>query len=190
MGTLTPAQMFDHTLNVVKGPSLMHRLDYAAPPASGQTDILQGMLISLDVDGNIVKGCSNGAHYNRPMPMWAIQGIDDFDANSDVGNISGGVMSGVVATGGFEIETTEFVDGVVYRSNDLLTGATGGDLGYVKRAAGAPYNEETIVGVVTKAIFTNQDGKDVLSFWTVYLPASIGTATYESSSSESSSSSS
>ena len=34
MGNLVPSQMFDHNLDVVKGPSLMHRLDFHAAPAA------------------------------------------------------------------------------------------------------------------------------------------------------------
>lgn len=182
MGTLTPSQMFDHSLTVVKGPSLMHRLDFAAAPKSGES-INQGSLASLDGIGEMVAGCAAGAHFNRPMPMWAIQGIDDFDANSDVGNMSGGVMSAIVATGGFEIETTEFVNGT-YSPNDLLTGATGADRGDVTRCSMAPYNAEPVVGCVSRNVFTNADDKSVLAFWTMFLPASD--QTYESSSSLSS----
>ena len=170
MGTLTPSQMYDHSLTVVKGPSLMHRLDFHAAPLSTET-IYQGSLCSLNLSGQLRAGCPAGAAWNRPMPMWAIQGINDFDANSDVGNISGGVMSGVVATGGFEIETTEYVTTDTYQPNDLLTNGTGGDLGDVKRATESPYGDQLICGVVSTGVSTNADGKSVLRFWTVYLPA-------------------
>ena len=180
--------MFDHTLNVIKGPGQMHRLDHHAPPAENES-ILFGMVMSKNQDGNLVAGCPAGAHYNRPMPMFAIQNRDDFDANSDVGNISGGVMSGIVATGGFEVETTEFV-GDTYNVNDMLTAENAGlDKGKVKKAASAPYQQETVCGVVSKKVITNTDGIQALTFWTVYLPASIGTQQQESSSSDESSTS-
>jgi len=175
MGTLSPTQMFQHSLNVVKGPSFMHRLDKAAAPASGQTSINQGMLCSLDSTGAMIQGCVAGSTANRPMPMWAIQGVNDFDANSDVGNTSGGMMSAVVATGGYEIETTEYTAGS-YNVNDLLTADTAGNLGNVVGATIAPYSTQHIVGVVSKPVFTNQDGYSVLSFWTVYLPAGSAVA--------------
>lgn len=190
MGTLSPSQMYDHTLTVVKGPSLIHRLDFHAPPLSTE-DINPGMVMSLNASGQFVAGCAAGAVHNRPMPVFSIQGINDFDANSDIGNISGGVMSGVVATGGFEIETTEFVAGV-YVPNDLVAPATGGDVGKVRRSNESPYQNTPIVGVVSTGTSTNTDGKSVLRFWTVYLPATTQTndSSSESSSSESSSESS
>lgn len=168
-GTLNPAQMFDHILNVVKGPSLMHRLDKHAAPATGQSNIFQGALCSLNNSGQLVKGCGAGVGANRPMPMFAIQNIDDFDANSDVGNISGGVMSAVVATGGFEIETTEYVS-ASYNCNDLLTSGISANLGKVTKATAA-YGDEPVVGVVSRPVFANADSKNVLTLWTVYLPA-------------------
>jgi len=181
MGNLTPAQMFDHVLNVVKGPSLVHRLDFRAAPKSGET-VLAGAVCSIDATGQLVAGVVTGAVFNRPMPMFAIQNINDFDANSDVGNISGGVMSAVVATGGFEIETTEFKTGT-YAPNDLLTAATGGDRGLVRRMTVSPYMTEVVVGCTSEGVSTNSDGKSVLRFWTMFLPA--GTKhQYDSSSSD------
>lgn len=182
MGTLTPAQMYDHTLNVIKGPSLVHRLDYRAAPKSGET-INAGAVCSIDVNGQLVEGCPAGAVFNRPMPMFTIQSVNDFDANSDVGNISGGVMSAVVATGGFEIETTEYVTSGTYNHNDLLTAATAGDIGRVRRLTMSPYMTEPVVGCISDGVSTNADGKSVLRFWTMFLPA--GTAhQYDSSSSD------
>jgi len=168
-GTLTPSQMFEHTLVVVKGPSLMNRLDFAAPPKAAE-EIRQGMVMSLNSDGQLVAGCNIGITFNRPMPIFAIQDINDFDANSDVGNISGGIMSGVIATGGFEIETTEYVSGT-YLPNDLLTAATGADAGKVSRCTADPYGAEVVLGCVSRGANTNQYGKSVLAFWTMFLPA-------------------
>jgi len=186
-GTLTPSQMYDHSLNVIKGPSKMHRLDYHAAPKANET-IYSGSVCSIDANGQLVAGVSVGAVFNRPMPMFAIQSINDFDANSDVGNTSGGVMSAVVATGGFEVETTEFVAGT-YNENDLLTAATAGDIGKVKRMTVSPYAAQNVVGCVSTGTSTNADGKSVVRFWTMFLPA--GTAhQYDSSSSNSSSNSS
>ena len=170
MGTLNPGQIFDHNLDIVKGPSLMHRLDYAAAPVADQV-LFEGSVMSLNSEGKFVAGCPAGTVANRPMPVFAIQGINDFDANSDIGNMSGGVMSGVVATGGYEIKTTEFVATETYAPNDLLKAATGNDAGKVQKATVAPYGAESMVGVVTKPAALNADLKNMLSFWTVYLPA-------------------
>lgn len=170
MGNMVPAQMFDHSLDVVKGPSLMHRLDYHAAPLAGEP-LVAGSLCSLNAAGQLIAGCPAGADQIRPMPMFAIQSINDFDANSDVGNISGGVMSAVVATGGFEIETTEYNTSGNFLPNTLLTaGAVDGE---VDAASGSPYGDEPIVGVVSTGAGLNADSKQVLRFWTVFLPASV-----------------
>jgi len=182
MGTLTPAQMFDHTLNVIKGPSLMHRLDFRAAPAASEA-IAAGSVCSINAAGQLIAGCTVGAAMNRPMPMFSIQNVDDFDANSDVGNISGGVMSAIVATGGFEIETTEYDTAGTYNPNDFLT-ADGVNTGDVKRMVEAPYGGQVGVGVVSEGTSTNADGKSVIRFWTVYLPGGAGG--YDNSSSSSS----
>jgi hypothetical protein len=167
--------MYDHTLVTVKGPPRLNRLDFSAAPAAAQT-ILQGAIVSINSAGAIVEGCAVGIGANRPMPMWAIQATTDFDANSDVGNISGGVQSAVVATGGFEIETTEFVD-TVYAPNDLLKPGLVASLGKFTLATVPPYGAEVIVGCVSKAVATNRDGVSVLRFWTMFLPASLPVST-------------
>ena len=169
MGTLTPSQMYDHSLNVIKGPSKMHRLDYHAASKSGET-IYAGAVCAIDANGQLIAGVPTGTTFNRPMPMFAIQSVNDFDANSDVGNTSGGVMSAVVATGGYEIETTEFVTGT-YNENDLLTAASGASAGKVKRMTISPYGSQNVVGCISTGSSTNADGKSVLRFWSMFLPA-------------------
>lgn len=166
-GTLTPGQMFDHTLVSVKGAIPTRRLDFAAPPKAGE-DILEGMCCSLDAQGELVKGCPVGAVGNKPMPIFVINSQDDFDTNSDVGNISGGVMSGLVGSGAFEVETTEYTGTSAYAPNDLLQGKADG---LVDLLGQLPYGNLTAVGVVSKGVSVNRDGKNVLSFWTEYIPA-------------------
>jgi len=171
--------MFDHNLDVVKGPSLMHRLDFAADPdyaaleLAGDT-IHEGGLMSLTAAGKLIAGCpSGGASIVQPMPIFAIQGLNDFDANSDVGNLSGGVMSGVVGTGGFEIATTEFDSALTYAPNELLASDEAGTKGWVTKAAGPAYGAETIVGCVSRPAAANADGANMLAFWTMFLPSAV-----------------
>ncbi len=168
MGTLVPGQMYDHTLVPVKGAIAPRRLDYAAAPKAGEA-IEEGMCCSLDSAGELVKGCPAGSVGNRPMPIFVINAQDDFDTNSDTGNISGGVMSGLVGSGAFEVETTEFNDAATFNPNDLLQSADGSlDLLGV-----APYGTLTAVGVVSKGVSTNRDGVAILTFWTEYIPAGV-----------------
>lgn len=184
MGTLVPSQMYDHTLVPVKGAIAPRRLDFAAAPKTAEA-IVEGMCCSLDSNGEFIKGCPAGAAGNKPMPIFMSNSQDDFDTNSDKGNISGGVMNGLVGTGAFEVETTEYTATSTYAPNDLLQGKTDGKVDLLGRL---PYDELTAVGVVSKGVSVNRDGKNVLSFWTVYLPA--GAESEDSSSSDSSSESS
>ena len=186
-GNLVPAQMYDHSCVIVKSVDKLYLTDYAAAPAAGQT-YRSGAVISLDSSGKFVKGLPVGQQGVRPMPMLAIQGTDNFSANSDVNNISGGVNSGYVCSAGYEIETTEYVPGA-YVPNDLLTGATAGDIGKLKKAAVSPDGLVPVCGVVSKGKNTNHDGVVVLRFWTVYLPAGSQASSSSSSSSSMSSSS-
>ena len=177
-GTLTPAQMFDHSMVELSGRSTMHALDFAAPVTSttAAPKIYTGSVMTLDSAGNLEVGLgiadpaatAVAAHW-APMAIFAIQGEDDFDANSDVGNMSGGVVSGIVASGGYEIQTTEYVSGTYY-PNDLLTFATSTNRGKVTIASNA-YTLSQNVGVVSRIPAANADGKMVISFWSIYLPA-------------------
>jgi hypothetical protein len=192
-GTLTPAQMFDHTMVELSGRSVMHALDFSAEPAAGEVS-LAGQVCTLNSNGKFVVGLGSGVantqvySHNAPMAIFMIQGTNEFDANSDVGNMAGGKQSGIVATGGYEIQTTEYVAGT-YRPNDTLTFATGASIGKVTMSDES-YNDCHLLGVVSTGVTSNADSKSVLSFWTVYLPAFNGTALNNSSSSSSSSSSS
>lgn len=166
-GTLVPNQMYDHTLVSIKGAIAPRRLDFAAAPKAGE-DILEGMCCSLDSNGELVKGCPVGAVGNKPMPIFVINSQDDFDTNSDKGNISGGVMSGLVGSGAFEVESTEFESGSTYNPNDLLQGTASGALDLLGQL---PYGNLTAVGVVSTGVSTNRDGISILTFWTEYIPA-------------------
>jgi len=160
-GTLTPSQNYDHVISVVSGSDGMHDLQYKAAPGTSQT-FVKGSILYVDPTTGTLKA-GGGVTY---MPMWAITGVDDFDANSDVGNMSGGVVSAYVATGGYEIFTTEF-DTASYSPNDLLTYS--GTAGKIKKAAAA-YNTETIVGCVSKGTDTDIYGQSILYFWPMFIP--------------------
>lgn len=161
-GTLTPSQMFTNEFNPVKGWPSPYALDKSAAWDSNETGIVRGMCLSLDASGNFVKG----EEVSGAVAIFAVTGQDEFDANSDVGNISGGVISGLVSLGGFEIQTSSYVDDT-YSVNQTLTYGTGGDVGKVK--AGVAYTN-TLVGVVSAEKFTNEHGVSVLTLWTCWIP--------------------
>jgi len=195
-GNLVPGQMFDHSLTELSGRATMHALDYSAVPADDE-EVYEGSVMTLDSNGQYVGGMGAGVantqlyQHNAPMAIFAIQGTNEFDANSDVGNMSGGVQSGIVASGGYEVQTTEFVAGT-YNPNDLLTFATGDNRGDVAIASDN-YSDCHVCGVVSRGVETNAYSQSVVSFWTVFCPAINSSQTpldYSSSSNSSSSPSS
>lgn len=161
-GTLTPSQSYEHVLDVVGGYSGTHDLQFFAAPATGET-FNEGALLYVDSDGNLAAGGGN-----TYMPMWAIGGVNDWDTNSDVGNISGGVVSAYVATGGYELFTTEYDSGETYAPNDLLTADTV-TAGYVTKSPTA-YNTKVIVGCVSRGTATEDYNQSVLYFWPMFIP--------------------
>ena len=174
-GTLTPGQMFDHTEIERSGRSMSYPLDFIAPANNAETvPVLQGGACSLDANGQMVTGLGDGVANTAqdgltPMCLIAIQGRNEFDANSDIGNFSGGTQSALVASGGYEIETTEFVAGT-YLPNAPLTFGTDANRGLFA-AAPAKYSTVQVVGVVSRPVTANENGKQVLAFWSVFCPA-------------------
>ena len=163
-GNLTPAQMFDHELNPVKGWPSPYAVDKVAVPANPSAAAPAGSLMYLDSNGKFALGASDTS-----VAIFAIQGQNDFDANADVGNITGGIQSGLVALGAYELETTEYVTTDAYVPNTQLVAASGDDLGKVKANAGNTY-AANVVGVVSDGALTNDHNKSVLRFWPCYLP--------------------
>jgi hypothetical protein len=167
MGSITPAQMFDHELNPIKGWWDMHALDKRVAIGTNPVVVQRGMVgyihpVTLD----FILGVVNGY-----MPLFTFPGENDFDANSDVGNISGGWLNTLVATGGYELESTEFVSGPAYDPQTPLTGATAADIGKLEPASGGICGVDMIVGIVSEqGPRTNDHGKDVVRFWPVYMP--------------------
>jgi len=166
MGNITPAQMFDHELNPIKGWWDMHALDKRVAIGTNSVTVMKGMVGYIHpTTRDFILGVVNGY-----MPLFCFQGELDFDANSDVGNISGGYLNTLVATGGYELETTEFVAGETYDPQTPLTGATAADLGKLTPSAGWS-GGDMIVGIVSdQGPRTNDHGKDVIRLWPVFAP--------------------
>jgi hypothetical protein len=158
--------MFDHELNPVKGWPSPYALDKAVTMDASVTAMNAGMVVALNSSAKGVLGAANFA-----MPMFVFQNLNDFDTNSDVGNISGGKWMCLVATGGYELESTEYA-GTGFVPNAALgsdpAGATPGKLEVVNTGSYA----KTIVGIVSDitAPFTNSYRKSVVRFWPVFIP--------------------
>jgi len=162
-GDMTPGQMYDHELNPTKGWPSPYAIDYAAAVSASETNTIQaGMGCYLDANGEFRLGSSAGA-----VTILMLQNVNDFDANSDVGNISGGVMSGLPCVASYEVWTTEFVAGN-YAPNDYLKIETAaGNIGKVTE--GNAYIDQ-ICGIVSLGTFSNEHQVSVLQFWTYHLP--------------------
>jgi len=185
MGILVPGQNFDHLLDVVSGYDGMHDLQFAARPAlfddsaNAELPIERGSIISLDASGEWVPGIATAR--GTSMACWAINATADFDVNSDVGNISGGILAAFVATGGYELKTTEFDPSASYAPNDSLIAGLGdiatadddqkGRVTLNGVVAALLPVATNVVGIVSLGEVTEVYNQLTLQFWPVYCPA-------------------
>ncbi len=165
-GTLIPAQMFDHRLDAIKGwGAELHCLDHQLQAYNSSEGIVAGMCVYKDPStGKARRGCVNGY-----MPLFVFQNQDDFDVNSDVGGITSGNINTLPATGGYELETTEFVD-ETFAPNDPLTVSVASDAtkGKVKKTTMS--GGLMIVGIVSAVKADDEYGISTLRFWPVFCP--------------------
>lgn len=177
-----PDQMFEHGLDVKKGWFGMTSLDHSAKMASSVAyDVPAGRVVHLNANGAFEPGVAL-----TQMGVFLIAGSNAADV-SNPGTTAGGkfmhqaisptgVVSGLVATGGYEIATTEFVSNLTYAPNELLRAPVSGGStveGVLTNASVTQY-VTAVCGVVSSGKATNHNGVSTLSFWPVYLPA--GTA--------------
>lgn len=179
-----PEQMFAHGLDVKKGWFDMASLDYSAKLSTAVTfDVKRGRVVHVDTNGNFVPG----AHKTCPA-IFLLNGSDDADVsnpgyNSPMSSANfmhiavapTGKMSGLVATGGYEISSTEFDTSRTYQPGDLLS-ATRASATVPNATDGRLTNNSVtqfttpVVGVVSSGAGKNHNGVQALSFWCVWLP--------------------
>lgn len=176
-----PDLMFEHGLDVKKGWFDMASLDYDAKLASAvEYAVPRGRVVHVDSDGSF----RPGAH-NTGVAIFLLNGSEDADVSNPGTTAAGnfmhraispsGKLSGLVATGGYEISTTEFDATQTYAPGDLLTAAQSLDDATV---GGVLTNEDVVqfinpvVGVVSSGKAKNHNGVQALSFWCVWLPGS------------------
>jgi hypothetical protein len=160
--------MLDNVLDGMKGWPSPYALDKSAAVAAGETP-LKGQVMSLNASGQFVAGLSEGA-----MAIFALNSYYDFDVIGDDGNfIVGadgvGIMSGLVATGAYELQVTGFDATETYPVNSCLTAGAVGTEDAGELRPGVAY-VDTVCGVVSGGKTTNADAKNVLQFWPVWLP--------------------
>jgi hypothetical protein len=174
-----PDLMFEHGLDVKKGWFDMASLDYSAKLSpSISFDVKRGRVVHVDANGNFVPG-----PHKTNVAIFLLNGSTDADV-ANPGTTAGGKfmhlavaptgkLSGLVATGGYEISTTEFDDGEDYEPGDLLTAtrtATPAVGDGVLTNDGVVQYVDPVVGVVSSGATTNHNGIQALSFWCVWLP--------------------
>lgn len=185
-----PSLMFEHGLDIAKGWFQPAALDFAAPLSANVTfDVPAGRVVHVNAQGEFEMGVGE-----TDMGIFLIQGSDHFDVANPGTTPSGnfmhqaiapiGIMSGVVAKGGYEIESTEFDDNQTYLANELLTAgtsnttlATGGVLTNQGSGAGGDVEQfvDPVCGVVSRGRFINSHGIPALAFWPEWLPGAYTT---------------
>jgi hypothetical protein len=182
--------MYEHGIDVKKGWFDMAALDFAAKLAAAVTfDVPGGRVVHVNDDGEFEMGIGQ-----TDMAIFLIQGSADYDVSNPGQTLAGnfmhraiaptGVMSGVVATGGYELETTEFdADSTVdYDPNTLLTATasntdedTGGVITSEGTGAGSRVKQfvDPVCGVVSTGVHTNHNNISTLALWPVYLPGAF-----------------
>ena len=172
------------------GAMSMEDLQFAGYSKTGET-FGAGSLCSLNSAGTIEAGLNAATS----MPLFAINGVADYDAGQyaynylkavgdyDGTRMGGSIINTLVATGGFEIQTTEynsddFAEALYVKGTTPLTEDTT-TAGYVEPAASA-YSLLPVVGIVSMGIAssTNATGmnlarirtsaKKLLRFWTAH----------------------
>ena len=194
MPGVVPSLMFEHALSHPKGWFEPSALDFSAKLAPVVTiEAFGGRVVHLNAAGEFEMGIDVAG---TEMAIFLLQADTDYDV-SNPGTTGTGIfmhqsispagnMSGLVATGGYELESTEFDDppNAAYAPNQLLTAlddqttqATGGVLSNDRDGAGGSSGlvrqyQDAACGVVSRGEFINEHQVPVLAFWPVYLPGS------------------
>lgn len=193
MPGIAPSLMFEHALSHPKGWFEPSALDFVAKLSPNVTiQAFGGRVVHVNAAGEFEMGVSG-----TKMAIFLLQADTDYDVSNPgrtgAGNFMHqaisptGAQSGLVATGGYELESTEFdtAPASAYAPNHLLTAlasntvqATGGVLSNDRAGAGGSSGlvrqyTDAVCGCVSRGQFKNEHNTDVLAFWPVYLPAAF-----------------
>jgi len=189
--------MFEQALDPIKGWFHLAALDKSAKLSStllGTTTVPAGRVAVIDDNGEFVlnRGGATITNGNTAMPIFLWNGSDHADVYNDgtssvtstvhwYGISPTGVMSGLVATGGYELQTTEFDSGQTYLPNDPLTASTAGVLTnaavtvyttWICGIASWHVQADNQTAAATGPVGYNAHGVQTLTFWSYFLPAS------------------
>jgi hypothetical protein len=176
-----PRQMTASTLNALKGWPRPNALDFEGkfdPSTLAAGRVAEGSVGHLNASGLVVLGVGNLA----VMPLFNFQASDDYDVQNDGGDAATdkgvyiainptGVVMFLVATGAYELVTTNFDNTITYTPNATLTSPTVAT-GAVNPGTltGGTIGTNTICGIVSRGVIDNGYGYDALAFWPVFLP--------------------
>jgi hypothetical protein len=186
-----PSQMFVHALTPLKGWPSPTALDFTGTLSTAVTidPLPAGRCVhvySLAAPTYGPGSAGNHATFktgveDTDMAIFLLNGSDNFDVSNPGGTdwYAGeptGTMSGLVATGAYELETTEFDTSLTYLPGDVLKAIAADTNSSATTGGGCLTNDavvymDSIVGVVSRGKYTNPFGKTALAFWPVYLPA-------------------
>ena len=183
-----PSLMFEHRLTPTKGWFQPAALDHQAKmSANVEFSPNAGRVVHLNAAGEFEMGIAGAS-----MPLFLFSGASDFDvaipgvtpgglfmhkAISPAGN-----LQALVATGGYELQSTEFDTTKTYAPNELLTAAasncnsaTGGVITNAGTGDGGRVEQfvDPVCGVVSRGSFNNEHGVPVVAFWPLYLPGAF-----------------
>lgn len=185
----TLTQMYATQLDPVKGWWDERQLTFIAPSeddgGGGIKSVSAGMVGYLDTNGFFIKGLPDAVNV---MPLFARANTADNDVRRIEGNISGQASSYdgtnpeslfvglpcLVATGGYELGTTEFLSTSTYTPNVILSSDVNGDgaaagimapIGDVGGGGGDSLKERMGCGIVSQGVKANKHGINMLYFW-------------------------
>lgn len=184
---------YTHSLNAIKGWPFGSVLDYKAKlDSSVLGNANAGTVVHLSSTGTFELGAQL-----TQMPIFLRKGATSLDVANPGGNdwtaiAPVGWLAGLVATGGYELATTEYntADATYMVPNAVLHSPTeaqispnatnaevalAGQLCAYRSWPGATgttlvLGTDNICGVVSRGIYTNNYGVSVLAFWPVYQP--------------------
>ena len=186
------AQMYERILNPVKGWFAMSALDKARPlnavTVAAGTEVPPGRVVHIDANGEFALGGSG-----TQMPLYLFKGSHETDVRNDgvssatgtthwVAIMPAGAMIALVATGGYELQSTEYDATQTYLPNQLLTASGAGVLTnqaavqYVNWICGVcswHENSDYQAGAATAPTGQNAHKINVLTFWSYFLPAAV-----------------
>jgi len=187
--------MFEQALDALKGWFHLAALDKSAKLdatllASATVTPAGRVAVINDVGEFVLDRTSLSTNELTAMPIFLWNGSDHPDVYNDgTSSVTGtvhwygisptGIMSGLVATGGYELQTTEFDDTQTYLPNDLLTAATTGILTnasvtafttWICGVASWHVQGDNQAAAATSPVGTNAHGVTTLSFWSYFLP--------------------